>query len=49
MDSGRWFDSDGGRGLALAVDGHEDRELLVGVASDLCCHGALLWAQLALS
>lgn len=28
--------------LALAVNGHEDRELLVCVASDRCWHGALL-------
>ena len=36
------LDPDGGRGLALAVDGHEDRELLVCVASDDCWHGVLL-------
>jgi hypothetical protein len=36
------LDPDGGRRLALAVDGHEDRELLVRVASDFCWHGALL-------
>ncbi len=36
------LDSDGGRGLALAVDGHEDRELFVCVASDVHWHGVLL-------
>ena len=37
------LDPDGGRGLSLTVDGHEDRELLVGIASNLCWYGVLLW------
>jgi hypothetical protein len=33
------LDSDRLRSLALVVNGHEDRELFMGVASDLCWHG----------
>ncbi len=39
------LDTNGGRGLAFAVDGHEDGKLFVGVTSDLCGHGVLLCAK----
>ncbi len=43
------LDPNGGQGLALAVDGHEARELPVRVASNFCWHVLSYAAMDALS